>query len=93
MRGAGGKLGILGGGQRGTFFTIAAQRLGYRVTVWDPDPAAPAGAWADRFISSRFDDPEGLQSFLNEGEAATYEWENIPVPLVEASEARMTGRP
>lgn len=93
MRGAGGKLGILGGGQLGTFFTIAAKRLGYRVAVWDPDPAAPAGAWADRFISSRFDDPEGLQSFLNESEAATYEWENIPVPLVEAIEARMTVRP
>lgn len=93
MSGSGGKLGILGGGQLGTFFTIAAKRLGYRVTVWDPDPAAPAGAWADRFISSRFDDPEGLQSFLTESEAATYEWENIPVPLVEAIEARMTVRP
>src|SRR5581483_8848817 len=93
MSGSGGKLGILGGGQLGTFFTVAAKRLGYRVTVWDPDPAAPAGAWADRFISSRFDDPEGLQSFLTESEAATYEWENIPVSLVEAIEAKQTVRP
>ncbi len=87
------KLGILGGGQLGTFFAVAARRLGYQVTIWDPDPAAPAGAWADRFVALPFDAPQGLQLFLSQSDAATYEWENIPISLVEAIEAKLPVRP
>ena len=35
----GATLGLLGGGQLGRMFTVAARTLGYRVTVLDPDPA------------------------------------------------------
>jgi len=35
-------LGILGGGQLGRFFVIAAHEMGYKVTVLDPDPNSPA---------------------------------------------------
>ena len=34
----GATLGLLGGGQLGRMFTVAARTLGYRVTVLDPDP-------------------------------------------------------
>ena len=37
-------LGILGGGQLGRFFVIAAHEMGYKVTVLDPDPKSPAFA-------------------------------------------------
>jgi len=40
-------LAMLGGGQLGMFFVIAAQRLGFRVTVLDPDEKSPAGKIAD----------------------------------------------
>ena len=40
-------LGILGGGQLGRMFCIAAQTMGYRVMVLDPDPASPAARGAD----------------------------------------------
>ena len=40
-------LGMLGGGQLGRMFTLAAHSMGYRVTVLDPDPLSPAGAIAD----------------------------------------------
>jgi len=40
-------LGILGGGQLGRMFTIAAKTMGYRVTVLDPDASAPAAQFAD----------------------------------------------
>ena len=40
-------LGMLGGGQLGRFFVIAAHELGYRVVVLDPDPQSPAGRIAD----------------------------------------------
>ena len=33
-------LGLLGGGQLGRMFTMAAQSMGYRVLVVDPDGAA-----------------------------------------------------
>ncbi len=36
-------LGMLGGGQLGRFFVIAAHEMGYRVVVLDPDPHSPAG--------------------------------------------------
>jgi 5-(carboxyamino)imidazole ribonucleotide synthase len=36
-------LGILGGGQLGRMFTHAAQAMGYKVCVLDPDANSPAG--------------------------------------------------
>lgn len=87
------KLGILGGGQLGMFFALAARQLGFRVAVWDPSPDAPAGAVADTFISAPFDDTKARQAFLKESEAVTYEWENIPVTLVETLEETRPVRP
>ena len=43
-------LGILGGGQLGRYFVMAARAMGYRTMVLDPDPHAPAGAVADIFL-------------------------------------------
>ncbi|MFQ5588359.1 MAG: 5-(carboxyamino)imidazole ribonucleotide synthase [Nitrospiria bacterium] len=87
------KIGVLGGGQLGTFFTIAAKRLGYRVTVWDPNSDAPAHAWADTSVKSAFDSQAALQTFIGEADAVTFEWENIPVNLVRAIEERRPVRP
>ena len=40
-------LGLLGGGQLGRMFCMAAQSLGYRVAVVDPGEDSPAGSiWA-----------------------------------------------
>ncbi|MGL5539420.1 MAG: 5-(carboxyamino)imidazole ribonucleotide synthase, partial [Aeromonas veronii] len=33
-------LGMLGGGQLGRYFVMAAHYLGYKVVVLDPDPAS-----------------------------------------------------
>lgn len=86
-------IGILGGGQLGTFFCAAAKRQGYFVTVWDPDPEAPAHAWADARIIEPFDDPAARRLFMGCCEAATYEWENIPVEIVAEIEAKILVRP
>jgi 5-(carboxyamino)imidazole ribonucleotide synthase len=40
-------LGMIGGGQLGRMFCHAAQRMGYKVAVLDPDANSPAGAVAD----------------------------------------------
>lgn len=69
-------LGILGGGQLGRMFTVAAQTMGYRVTVLDPDPHAPAAAYADRHLCAAFDDTAALAE-LGKCAAVTTEFENV----------------
>ena len=69
-------LGILGGGQLGRMFTVAAKTMGYRVTVLDPDPHAPAAEFADRHLCAAFDDPAALQE-LAQCAAITTEFENV----------------
>lgn len=86
-------VGVLGGGQLGTMFSVAARRLGYRVAVWDQDAAAPALKIADLPITASFTDPAALDRFAGSVSAATYEWENIPVTLSEALEQRLPVRP
>jgi 5-(carboxyamino)imidazole ribonucleotide synthase len=89
----GATLGVLGGGQLGKLFTAAAQRLGYRVTVWDPDPDAPALKAADYPLPAPFSDPAALTQFSELAAAATYEWENVPVGLATVLEQRIPLRP
>ncbi|WP_037585956.1 5-(carboxyamino)imidazole ribonucleotide synthase [Stenoxybacter acetivorans] len=69
-------LGILGGGQLGRMFTIAAKTLGYRVTVLDPDPNAPAAEFADTHLCAPFDDATALTQ-LAKCAAVTTEFENV----------------
>ena len=53
-------LGMLGGGQLGKFFVEAAHRMGYQVTVFDPDKESPAGKIANDHICSSFSDKSSL---------------------------------
>ncbi|MGG5203739.1 5-(carboxyamino)imidazole ribonucleotide synthase [Neisseria meningitidis] len=69
-------LGILGGGQLGRMFTIAAKTMGYKVTVLDPDPDAPAAEFADRHLCAPFDDQAALDE-LAKCAAVTTEFENV----------------
>lgn len=69
-------LGILGGGQLGRMFTIAAKTMGYCITVLDPDPNAPAAAFADRHLCAAFDDEAALNE-LAACAAVTTEFENV----------------
>ncbi len=86
-------LGVLGGGQLGAMFTMAARRLGYRIAVWDPDPDAPALKLADLPLSAPFTDHAALEQFAASINAATYEWENIPVTVTDELERRVPVRP
>jgi 5-(carboxyamino)imidazole ribonucleotide synthase len=53
-------LGMIGGGQLGRMFTIAARSMGYRVIILDPDPHSPAGNIADQHIQADFNDHAAL---------------------------------
>ena len=71
-------LGMLGGGQLGRMFTLAAHSMGYRVAVLDPDPLSPAGAIADVHIKAAYQDREALQQLADVCAAVTTEFENVP---------------
>ena len=71
-------LGMLGGGQLGRFFVIAAHELGYRVVVLDPDPQSPAGRVADQHLVAAYDDPDALNRMAESCVAVTTEFENVP---------------
>ncbi|QMT33291.1 5-(carboxyamino)imidazole ribonucleotide synthase [Conchiformibius steedae DSM 2580] len=69
-------LGILGGGQLGSMFTVAAKTMGYQVTVLDPDANAPAARFADCHLCAAFDDADALAELANCA-AVTTEFENV----------------
>ncbi|MDP3279601.1 MAG: 5-(carboxyamino)imidazole ribonucleotide synthase [Nitrosomonas sp.] len=74
----GAMLGVLGGGQLGRMFVMAAQQMGYRVTVLDPLPDSPAGRTADDFICADYADQSALEKLSGQCAAITTEFENIP---------------
>lgn len=77
-------LGMLGGGQLGRMFCHAAQSLGYRVVVLDPDADGPAAVVADRHIQAAYDDPDGLAELARTCRAVTTEFENVPADSLRA---------
>ncbi len=71
-------LGMLGGGQLGRFFVIAAHEMGYRVAVLDPDANSPAGKIAEVHICAAFDDKTALETLAKSCQAISTEFENVP---------------
>ena len=71
-------LGLLGGGQLGRMFTMAAQSMGYKVVVLDPGGDSPAGSVADDHIAAEYLEPAALQELASRCAAATTEFENVP---------------
>ena len=86
-------LGMLGGGQLGRFFVIAAHELGYKVTVLDPDQNSPAGKIADVHICANFDDAVALKKMADTCQAVTTEFENVPAKSLEKLALATTVRP
>ena len=75
-------LGVLGGGQLGRMFVHTAQRLGYRVVVWDPDAESPAGLVSHQHLQAEFTDPDALAAMVRLCDAVTVEFENLPVAVL-----------
>lgn len=76
-------LGVLGGGQLGRMFVHAAQALGYRCVVLDPDAISPAGAVAEQHIKTDYLDSFGLAQLARDCDAITTEFENVPALALE----------
>ncbi len=78
----GATLGLLGGGQLGRMFTVAARTLGYRVTVLDPDPLSPAAEFATGHLNTAYTDPASLAELSRTCAAVTTEFENAPAEVL-----------
>jgi len=76
-------IGILGGGQLGRMFAIAARRMGYRVHALDPAPDCPTGQVADVEWSAPYDDVETALKFARAVDVVTFEFENIPYQTLQ----------
>ena len=75
---------MVGGGQLGRMFCFAAQSMGYRVAVLDPDSTSPAGAVADRHLCAAYDDEAALAELAQLCEAVSTEFENVPAASLDA---------
>ena len=78
----GSTLGMLGGGQLGLLFTLAARSMGYRVIVLEPDPYSPAGKLAEEHILAAYDDMNALERLARKCDVITTEFENIPARVL-----------
>jgi 5-(carboxyamino)imidazole ribonucleotide synthase len=74
----GATLGVLGSGQLGRMFTIAARRLGYRVHIYSPDSDTPAGQVGDVEFVAPYDDLDRVRDFARGVSVVTFEFENVP---------------
>ena len=79
----GSTIGMLGGGQLGRMFVMAARTLGYKVIVLEPDPNSPAGQLAEQHIIAAYDNELALQSLAEQCAVITTEFENIPAKTLE----------
>lgn len=78
----GATLGMLGGGQLGRMFTVAARDMGYKVIVLEPDVNSPAGQLADKHIIAAYDDEIALKEMSELCDVVTTEFENIPAHVL-----------
>ena len=81
----GATIGVLGSGQLGRMFAIAARRMGYRVHTFSPDYDTPTGQVADVEIQAPYEDLDAIRKFAQGVEVVTFEFENVPAATAEAA--------
>lgn len=89
----GATLGVLGSGQLGRMFAIAARRLGYRVHVFSPDDDTPTGQVADLEIRADYGDLDRVADFARSVAVMTFEFENVPAATAETAARYCPVRP
>lgn len=80
---AGATIGVMGGGQLGRMFAIAARRMGYRVHTFSPEENGPAAQFSDRATAASYEDKAAVNGFLSAIDVLTFEFENIPRATID----------
>lgn len=81
----GATLGVLGSGQLGRMFAIAARRMGYRVHTYSPGGGTPTGQVSDKEVRGSYDDLDAVRAFASDVAVVTFEFENVPAATAEAA--------
>jgi 5-(carboxyamino)imidazole ribonucleotide synthase len=81
----GATIGVLGGGQLGRMFAIAARRMGYRVHTLSPAEDTPTGQVADIEISADYEDLDAIRTFARGVDVVTFEFENVSTEAADAA--------
>lgn len=89
----GSKIGVMGGGQLGRMFAIAARKMGYRVHAFSPGEDTPTGQLADVEIAASYADEAAVKKFAQGVDVLTFEFENIPAKTIEWCAAFCEVRP
>ncbi len=89
----GATIGVLGSGQLGRMFTIAARRLGYRVHIFSPDSDTPAGQVGDVERVGAYEDLDAVREFARGVDLVTFEFENVPSATSQAAAEVVPVRP
>ncbi|HVY72161.1 MAG TPA: 5-(carboxyamino)imidazole ribonucleotide synthase, partial [Verrucomicrobiae bacterium] len=89
----GATIGVLGGGQLGRMFALAARALGYRIHIYSPEYDAPAGQVADREVVGEYEDEECLTGFAKHVQVVTFEFENVSSRATAIAAAHTPVRP
>lgn len=86
-------IGVLGSGQLGRMFAIAARRMGYRVHTFSPEFDTPTGQVSDFEVCAQYEDLDQVREFAKGVDVITFEFENVPFQTVEAAEQFAPVRP
>ncbi len=86
-------VGVLGSGQLGRMFAIAARRMGYRVHTLSPDSDTPTGQISDKEYQRPYEDLDAIREFARGVSVVTFEFENVPAGSVEAAAELVPVRP
>ena len=89
----GDKIGILGGGQLAQLLINAANKLGLKTLVFDPNEDSPAFNIATEFICEAFSNQKALEIFSKKSDIVTYEFENIPFNVLKKIDEEKTVLP
>jgi len=89
----GATVGVLGSGQLGRMFAMAARRMGYRVHTFSPDADTPTGQVSDVEVIAPYDDLDAVRRFAKAVQVVTFEFENVPAPTAEAAAEHAPVRP
>jgi len=89
----GSAIGVLGSGQLGRMFAIAARRMGYRVHTFSPDQDTPTGQVADLEVNAAYEDLDAVAKFASAVSVVTFEFENVPAETAAAAERCAPVRP
>lgn len=89
----GATIGVLGSGQLGRMFAMAARRMGYLVHTYSPETDTPTGQVADVEVTAPYEDLAAVRDFARRVQVVTFEFENVPAATVEAIAGIVPVRP